>query len=44
MFQYARLGCLQDFLDTGTALRNWRDGLARAFNNLGNRYSGHAAA
>ncbi len=44
MFQYARLGCPEDFLAAGTGLRNWRDGLARAFNNLGHRYPGHPAA
>lgn len=31
MFQYARLGCPEDFVKDGTALRRWRDGLAAAF-------------
>ncbi|HEX3863873.1 MAG TPA: glutathione S-transferase N-terminal domain-containing protein [Stellaceae bacterium] len=43
VFQYARLGCPDDFLGDGTALRHWRDGLAQAFDGLGNRYPGHPA-
>jgi glutathione S-transferase-like protein len=40
MFQYARLGCPDEFLDEGTALRRWRDGLVQAFDGLGDRYQG----
>jgi len=38
VFQYARLGCPDEFLAEGTALRRWRDDLALAFDGLGNRY------
>jgi glutathione S-transferase len=41
MFQYARLGCPDELLGEGTALRRWRDGLTQAFGNLGNRYPGY---
>jgi glutathione S-transferase len=44
MFQYARLGCPDDFVEEGTALRRWRDGLVRAFDGLGDRYPGYSAA
>ena len=37
-FQYMRLGCPDEFVAEGTALRRWRDGLALAFDGLGNRY------
>ena len=37
-FQYMRLGCPDEFVAEGTALRRWRDGLALAFDALGNRY------
>jgi len=33
-----RLGCPDEFVAEGTALRRWRDGLALAFDALGNRY------
>jgi len=42
-FQYARLGCPDEFIAEGSALRRWRDGLALAFDGLGNRYPGHPA-
>ena len=38
VFQYARLGCPDEFLDEGTALRRWRAGLVQAFDGLGDRY------
>src|SRR5271155_3415752 len=41
VFQYARLGCSDELVAEGTALRRWRDELARAFDGLGNRYPGH---
>ena len=41
MFQYARLGCPDEFLAEGTALRRWRDGIVRAFEGLGDRYPGY---
>jgi glutathione S-transferase len=41
MFQYARLGCPDDFVAEGTALRGWRDGLIRMFDGLGDRYPGY---
>jgi glutathione S-transferase len=41
VFQYARLGCPDEFLAEGTALRRWRDGLVRAFDGLGDRYPGY---
>jgi glutathione S-transferase len=41
VFQYARLGCPDEFLGEGTALRRWRDGLTQAFSGLGNRYPGY---
>jgi glutathione S-transferase len=44
MFQYARLGCPDEFLAEGTALRRWRDGLVRAFDGLGDRYPGYPTA
>jgi glutathione S-transferase len=40
-FQYARLGCPDEFLKEGTALRRWRDQLVRAFDGLGDRYPGY---
>jgi glutathione S-transferase len=43
MFQYARLGCADEFLGDGTALRRWRDGLVQAFDGLGDRYPGYPA-
>jgi glutathione S-transferase len=43
MFQYARLGCPDEFLNEGTALRRWRDGLVQAFDGLGGRYPGYPA-
>lgn len=39
--QYSRLGAPEDFVAEGTALRRWRDGLAAAFDGLGNRYPGY---
>jgi glutathione S-transferase len=44
MFQYARLGCPDEFVAEGTALRRWRDGLVAAFDSLGDRYPGYPAA
>jgi len=44
VFQYARLGCPDEFLDDGSALRRWRDGLVQAFDRLGDRYPGYPAA
>jgi glutathione S-transferase len=44
MFQYARLGCPDEFLADGTALRRWRDGLTQAFDGLGDRYPGYPVA
>jgi glutathione S-transferase len=41
VFQYARLGCPDEFLDEGTALRRWRAGLVQAFDGLGDRYPGY---
>jgi glutathione S-transferase len=41
VFQYARLGCPDEFLADGTALRRWRDGLAQAFDQLGDHYPGY---
>ena len=43
VFQYARLGCPDEFLCEGTALRRWRDGLVQAFDDLGDRYPGYPA-
>jgi glutathione S-transferase len=43
MFQYARLGCADEFLGDCTALRRWRDGLVQAFDGLGDRYPGYPA-
>ena len=43
VFQYARLGCPDEFLDEGSALRRWRDGLVRAFDGLGDRYPEYPA-
>jgi glutathione S-transferase len=40
----ARLGCPADFVEPGTAVRNWRDGLAAAFDGLGNLYPLHPLA
>ena len=37
-FQYMRLGCPDELVAEGTALRRWRDGLALAFDGLENRY------
>ena len=44
MLQYARLGCPDDFVTEGTALRHWRDGLIRMFDGLGDRYPGYPSA
>jgi glutathione S-transferase len=44
VFQYARLGCPDEFLDDDTALRGWRDGLVQAFDGLGDRYPGYPSA
>jgi glutathione S-transferase len=44
VFQYARLGCPDEFLTEGSALRRWRDGLALAFDGLGDRYKRHPAS
>jgi len=41
MFQYARLGCPEEFLNKGTALRRWRDELVQAFDGLGDCYPGY---
>jgi glutathione S-transferase len=41
VFQYARLGCPDEFLDKGTALWRWRAGLVQAFEGLGDRYPGY---
>jgi glutathione S-transferase len=41
VFQYARLGCPDEFLVEGTALRRWRDGLVHDFDGLGNLYPGY---
>jgi glutathione S-transferase len=43
VFQYARLGCPDEFLGEGSALRRWRDGLVQAFDDLGDRYPGYPA-
>jgi glutathione S-transferase len=43
VFQYVRLGCPDEFLAEGTALRRWRDGLVQAFDSLGDRYPGYRA-
>ena len=42
--QNARLGCPEDFVEQGTAVRSWRDGLVNAFDGLGNRYPLHPKA
>jgi hypothetical protein len=44
VFQYARLGCPDEFLAEGTALRRWRDDLVLAFDGLGNRYLAYPAS
>jgi glutathione S-transferase len=41
VFQYARLGCPDEFLDQGTMLWRWRVGLVQAFDGLGDRYPGY---
>ena len=41
VFQYARLGCPDEFLAQGTALRSWRDRLVQVFDGLGDRYPGY---
>jgi glutathione S-transferase len=41
VFQYARLGCPNEFLQEHTALRRWRDALVQAFDGLGDRYPGY---
>ena len=41
VFQYARLGSPDEFLAEGTALRRWRNGLAQAFDGLGDLYPGY---
>lgn len=43
MFQYARLGCPDEFLVDGTALRRWRDTLVDMFDRLGDRYPAYPA-
>ncbi|MFZ2006563.1 MAG: glutathione S-transferase N-terminal domain-containing protein [Stellaceae bacterium] len=43
MFQYARLGCRDEFLAEGTALRRWRDTLVGMFDRLGDRYPAYPA-
>jgi glutathione S-transferase len=43
MFQYARLGCPDEFLAEGTALRRWRDTLVGMFDRLGDRYPAYPA-
>jgi glutathione S-transferase len=42
--QQARLGCPEDFVPQGTAVRAWRDRLTAAFNGLGNLYPLHPHA
>ena len=42
--QYAKLGCPEDFIEQGTAVRGWRDRLTDAFNGLGNLYPSHPQA
>jgi hypothetical protein len=44
VFHYARLGCPDEFLAEGTALRRWRDDLALALDGLGNRYLAYPAS
>jgi glutathione S-transferase len=44
VLQYVRLGCPDEFLAEGTALRRWRDDLVQAFDGLGDRYPGHPAS
>ena len=44
VFLYARLGCPDEFMAEGSALRHWRVGLAHAFDGLGNRYPGYPAS
>jgi glutathione S-transferase len=44
VFQYARLGCPDEFLPADTALRRWRDDLVQAFDGLGDRYPGYPTA
>lgn len=41
VFQYARLGCPEEFVAEGSALRRWRDGLVRMYAGLGDRYPGY---
>ena len=41
VFQHARLGCPDEFLAEGAALRRWRDELVQAFDRLGDRYPGY---
>ena len=41
VFQYARLGCPDEFLDEGTALWHWRAGLVQTFDGLSDRYPGY---
>ena len=43
VFQYARLGCPDEFLPEGTGLRRWRDDLVQAFGGLGDLYPGYPA-
>jgi hypothetical protein len=43
VFQYARLGCQDEFLPEGSALRRWRDGLVQDFDGLGDHYPGYPA-
>ena len=42
--QQARLGCPEDFIDQGTAVRGWRDRLTEAFDGLGDLYPLHPHA
>ena len=41
VFQYARLGCPDEFLDEGTALHAGAPGFVQAFDGLGDRYPGY---
>jgi glutathione S-transferase len=43
MFQYARLGCPDEFLVDDTALRRWRDTMVDMFDRLGDRYPAYPA-
>jgi glutathione S-transferase len=43
VFQYARLGSPHEFLESGSAVRRWRDAIAASFNRIGDRYPGYPA-